>query len=139
MNKISKVKTTSSTNEFYNLFKTACKEIASEIISLKDRIKRQTPWENPLIIDKRSSLKEAAQINDSNPSQDNLSKYEHAKQILYETYDRVQENHIQMKIEEISTAVVNNKSSLAWKTVNEISGIIKISFKCYMYNTYMNT
>ena len=62
MDKLSKVKTTSSTNESYNLFKTACKAIASEIIPLKDKIKKQTPRQNPEIIDKIRSLKEIAQI-----------------------------------------------------------------------------
>ena len=45
-----------------------------------------------------------------NPSQDNLSKYEQAKQILYEMYDRVQENYLQTNIDAIYTAVVNKKS-----------------------------
>ena len=53
MDKLSKVKTTLSTNESYNIFKTTCKKILSEIIPLKDIIKIQNPWINPEIIDKK--------------------------------------------------------------------------------------
>ena len=59
------------------------------------------------MIDKRRTLKEVAQIKDSNPSQDKLYKYEQLKKILYATYDREKENYLQTKIDEITTAVVN--------------------------------
>ena len=59
-------------NSIYSNFEIACKEIATETISLKPKKKRRIPWENLNIRNKRKILHDAAQQKDNNPTIENI-------------------------------------------------------------------
>jgi hypothetical protein len=56
------------------------------------------------------------------PSSDNTVKFKEAQTKLTEQYEREQAEYLQSKIDSIEKASTNQKSAIAWKTVNEISG-----------------
>ena len=111
-----------STNIIYKHFKTSCRESTKEIIPIKEKLKKRTPWENQDICLKRKNLYQAAQLTNYCPSEVNTESYNLAHKLLYDTYDTEQEIYLQSKIDEIKMAVSNKKSALAWKAVNDVSG-----------------
>ena len=63
-----------------------------------------------------------AEIKNSEPTEINISNFNSARDNLNATYESEQKKYIQNKIVEITNATANQKSSQAWKYVNEISG-----------------
>ena len=59
---------------------------------------------------------------DSQPSQQNKQNFSKALKSLKKTYLSEQTKYLQQKIDEIENSVANQKSSNAWKVINEISG-----------------
>ena len=51
-----------STNIIYEHFEISCRESAKEIIPIKEKLKKRTPWENQDICLKRKNLHQAAQL-----------------------------------------------------------------------------
>ena len=111
-----------SSNIIYEYFETSCRESSKEIIRIKEKLIKRTPWENQDICLKRQNLHQAAQLKNSCPSEENTETYNLAKKLLYDTYDKQQEICLQSKIDEIKMAVLNKKSDMAWKAVNDVSG-----------------
>ena len=70
----------------------------------------------------RKAVQEAAKTRNSNPSEENVAKFKAAQTQLTETYEKEQAEYLQTKIDEIEKSSCNQKSAVAWKTVNEISG-----------------
>ena len=67
-------------------------------------------------------LHEAAQLKDSQPSPENICHFNDARAALKDTYEAEQTEFIQRKIDQITNAVSNKRSAVAWKSINEISG-----------------
>ena len=63
-----------------------------------------------------------AEIKNAEPTANNINNFNSARDTLTAAYEKEQKNYIQEKIEEITKAATNQKSSQAWKAVNEISG-----------------
>lgn len=72
-------------------------------------------------------LKQASTIKDVNPTQENINYkllhyYKHTQKLRFDEYEYEQSKYLQNRIDEITPAVTNKKSSTVWKTINEISG-----------------
>ena len=63
-----------------------------------------------------------AEIKNSEPTEINISNFNSARDNLNATYESEQKKYIQNKIDETTNATTNQKSSEAWKAVNEITG-----------------
>ena len=64
-----------STNIRYDNLEISYREIAKEIIPIKEKLKKRTPWENQDIFLKRKNLHQAAQLKNSCPSEENTESY----------------------------------------------------------------
>ncbi|XP_063587867.1 uncharacterized protein LOC134765253 [Penaeus indicus] len=109
-------------NETYMNFVKAHKQAAQECIPLKPKRQQKIPWENEEVQHKRKTLKQAAHTKSNCPTQGNIKIYRNNRKDLEETYRIEQQKYIQNQIDTITTAAKNQQSSLAWQTVNEISG-----------------
>ena len=63
-----------------------------------------------------------ANLKNKTPTSTNIRNYRKARQELEETYNIEQHKYIQEQIETIRNAAENKQSSLAWQTVNEVTG-----------------
>ena len=113
---------TKSTNTAFNNFQKACKEIASNTIPLKPKVKKRKPWETEEIRQRRKDLHTAAKLCNTYSSPENSSQFNNARSALENAYEVEQTKYLQNKINIISNTASNKKSAEAWKTVNEISG-----------------
>ena len=80
------------------------------------------PLENEIITEKRQQLKKLAQMKNRNATKANIRKHKQAQKDLETKYLNEQQKHIQSQIDRIENASENKQSSLAWQTVNEITG-----------------
>ena len=80
------------------------------------------PLENEIITEKRQQLKKLAQMKNRNATKANIRKHKQAQKDLETKYLNEQQKHIQSQIDRIENASENKHSSLAWQTVNEITG-----------------
>ena len=80
------------------------------------------PWVSEIIIEKRKQLKKLAQMENRNATRTNVRKHKQAQKDLEATYLNEQQKYIQSQIDRIENASENKLSSLAWQTVNEITG-----------------
>ena len=80
------------------------------------------PWENEIIIEKRKQLKKLAQMKNRNATRTNVRKHKQAQKDPEATYLNEQQKYIQSQIDRIENASESKQSSLAWQTVNEITG-----------------
>ena len=112
----------SSPNNTYNNFISACEDASKETIPLKKNTKKRVPWDSEDIVSKRKILHRMAEIKSSEPTEINISNFNSERDNLNGTYESEQKKYIQNKIDEITNALTNLKSSKAWKAVNEISG-----------------
>ena len=110
---------TKSTN---TTFQKACKEIASNTIPLKPKVKKRKPWEIEEICQRRKDLHTAAKLRNTYSSPENSNQFNNARSALENAYEAEQTKYLQNKINIISNTVSNKKSTEAWKTVNKISG-----------------
>ena len=92
------------------------------LIPLKEKVKRKVPWENETVTEKRKQLKKLAQMKNRNATRANVKKHKQAQKDLKKTYLNEKKEHIQSQIDRIENASENKQSSLAWKTVNEVTG-----------------
>ena len=92
------------------------------LIPLKEKVKRKVPWENETVTEKRKQLKKLAQMKNRNATRANVKKHKQAQKDLKTTYLNEKKEHIQSQIDRIENASENKQSSLAWKTVNEVTG-----------------
>ena len=92
------------------------------LIPQKEKIKRKVPWENETMIEKRKQLKKLAQMKNRNATTGNIRKHKQAQKDLEPTYFNEKQKYIQSQIDRIENASENKQSSLAWQTVNEITG-----------------
>ena len=111
-----------SANNVYQNFVKAHKETADMLIPQKEKVKRKVPRENETIIEKRKQLKKLAQMKNRNATRANVRKHKQAQKDLEATYFNEQQKYIQSQIDRIGNASENNQSSLAFQTVNEITG-----------------
>ena len=111
-----------SPNEKYNNFVISLEEAAKENIPLKPKSKKHVPWESDSIKDKRMKLKEKSSTKRYKPSATADQELKDARNQLKDAYKEEQEIYIQNKINLIHNAALNKQASLAWKTVNEVSG-----------------
>ena len=109
-------------NTTYENFVTTHREAATECIPVKPKIKRKVPWESKQVIEKRELLKQASNMKKSNPTKSNFSKYKKAQKDLVASYELKQRNYVLSQIDKIKNAAENRQSSVAWKTVNEVTG-----------------
>ena len=91
----------------YTYFEKTCKDAANKVIPLKPKLKKRIPWEIEQICQKRDILHKAAQLKESSPTQMNINKFINAQELILMIQNK---NYI------------NKKSTLAWQTINEISG-----------------
>ena len=111
-----------NSNSIYNNIVNAHENAAEANIPKMERKKNRIPWENKEIIDKREKLKEAYESSTRRLTRANKSALDNAKQKLDEAYKQELEAYIQEKTNIIQHAAENQQSSLAWATVNEITG-----------------
>lgn len=111
-----------SPNTTFDNFTQSCEEAAKQAMPLKNKIKKRVPWENKDIVEKRRSLHKMAEIKNAEPTANNINNFKSARDTLTAAYEKEQKKYIQEKTEEIINATTNQKSSQAWKAVNEISG-----------------
>ena len=71
---------------------------------------------------KKKQLKKLAQMKNRNSTRPNVRKHKQAQKDLEATYLNEQQKYIQSQIDRIENASENKLSSLAWQTVNEITG-----------------
>ena len=111
-----------SANNAYQNFVKAHKETAEMLIPQKEKVKRKVPREKETIIEKRKQLKKLAQMKKRNATRANVRKHTQAQKNLEATYFNEQQKYIQSQIDRIGNASENKQSSLAFQTVNEITG-----------------
>ena len=92
------------------------------LIPQKEKVKQKVPWENEIIIENRKQLKKVSQMKNRNATRANARKHKQAQKDLEATYFNEQQKHIQSQIDRIENTSENKQSSLAWQTVNEITG-----------------
>ena len=80
------------------------------------------PWKNEIIIEKRKRKNRNAQMKNRNATRANVRKYKQAQKDLEATYFYEQQKYIQSQIDRIENASEKKQPSLAWQTVNEITG-----------------
>ena len=83
------------------------------------------PWENEILIEKRKQLKKLAQMKNRNATRANVKKHKQGLKDLEATYEQQyneQQKYIQSQIDRIKNASEKKQSSVAWQTVNEITG-----------------
>ena len=103
-------------------FMNAHKQAAEDCIPLKHKTKHKLPWENEIVEQKCECLKILANLKNKTPTSTNIRNYRKARQELEGTYNIEQHKYIQEQIETIRNAAENKQSSLAWQTVNEVTG-----------------
>ena len=113
---------TKSTNTTFNNFQKACKEIASNTIPLKPKVKKRKPWETEETCQRRKDLHTAAKLRNTYSSPENSNQFNNARSALENAYEVEQTKYLQNKINIISNTGSNKKSAEAWKTVNKIRG-----------------
>ena len=111
-----------SSNTIYNNIIEAHSKAAELHVPTKPRRKKKVPWEDTNITHKREELKKCHESKNVNPSPENKDKIEVAKKELDDAYLAEQEKYISEQIAIIENAHINQKSRLAWSTINEISG-----------------
>ena len=116
-----------TTDQQYTAFVKAHKEAATEHMPLKPKVKQRIPWECNKISEARLRLKKIAMTKNKNPSRSNITKYNAAKRTLDAAYQEEQQNYLNMQIDTLQSAADNQKASVAWKIVNDISGKKKSS------------
>jgi exonuclease III len=109
-------------NSTYDNFVTAHNEAAVDCIPLKPKVKRRVPWETVAVLKQRDQLKSVAKLKNLNPIKSNISKFKKAQKDLAEIYNLEQRNYVLTQIDKIAHASTNKQSSMAWQTVNEVSG-----------------
>ena len=92
------------------------------LIPLKEKVERKVPWENETITEKRKQLKKLTQMKNRNATRANVKKHKQAQKDLKTTYLNEKQKYIQSQIDRIENASENKQSSLAWQTVNEVTG-----------------
>ena len=118
----SAVKNCKTANEKYIEFVNAHTESTKKNIPLKTKFKKRVPWENKIIKEKRTELKQLSTLMRSNTNSINTTKLNSARRKLQETYIAEQSKYLQKQIKDITMAADNKKSALAWQIVNRISG-----------------
>ena len=101
---------------------TAHDEAAEKVIPERPKMKQRVPWETKAVIDKRNDLKRAAAAKRINATRSNVKNYNIIQKDLADTYDKEQQTYIQSQIDLIKTSVDSHQSSLAWQTVNKVTG-----------------
>ena len=114
--------TKESANSAYQNFVKAHKETAEMLIPQKEKVKQKVPWENEITIEIRKQLKKLARMKNRNATRANVRKHKEAQKDLEATYFNEQQKYIQFQTDRIENAFENKQSSLAWQTVNEITG-----------------
>ena len=109
-------------NNTYINFMNAHKQAAEDCIPLKHKIKHKVPWENEIVEQKRECLKMLANQKNKTPTSTYIRNYRKARQELEETYNIEQHKYIQEQTETIRNAAENKQSSLAWQTVDKVTG-----------------
>ena len=108
-------------NQLYNNITAAHKEAARIHIPVKKKVKQHVPWENELVSSKREEVKKAFEETLARKTRSKVEKLEKAKKELQDAYDVEQENYVQEKVDTITNAAENQRTRLAWKTVNELT------------------
>ena len=109
-------------NTTYDNFVVAHSEAAADCIPLKPKAKRRVPWETVAVTEKREHLKRVAKIKNIKPTKRNIANFKIAQQDLVDTYNLEQRNYVLNQIDKIAHSAANKQSSIAWQTVNEVSG-----------------
>ena len=109
-------------NSVYENIIESHKKAAEDCVPLKEKQQKRIPWENENIAEKRKILKECQEKKQQKEIPENVERFEAAKEELDAAYLKEQEEYIKEKVAEIQDAHINQKSRLAWSTINEISG-----------------
>ena len=88
---------------------------------MKPKIKSRVPWESKQVIEKRECLKKASNLKRTKPTKSNMAKFKKAQKDLVETYESEERLYVLSQIDKLKNAAENRQSSVAWKTVNEIT------------------
>ena len=109
-------------NSTYENFVRSHHEAAAKCIPVKPKIKSRVPWESKQVIEKRVCLKKASNLKRTKPTKSNMAKFKKAQKDLVETYVSEQRLYVLSQIDKLKNAAENRQSSVAWKTVNEVTG-----------------
>ena len=111
-----------STNSTYQNFIESHLAAAKKYIPHRPKLKRKAPWENEIIKAKRDTLKDLTKQAAKYTTCQRKRIKEQAWKELNQAYLEEQQKYIQDQIDKINNSVINQQSSLAWKTINCISG-----------------
>ena len=106
----------------YDNLVSAVKEAAEKTIPRRKKRKCLVPWEDDDILACRDRVKEASKAKRISELPEDKKKLKDTIAELESLYQQKQEEYVKKKSREIEDAHYNHKSSLVWKTVNEISG-----------------
>ena len=109
-------------NTTYENFIKAHQEAASSCVPLKPKKRKRVPWESQAIQDQREKIRSSAARKNDKPTPQNVTKFNREKQKMTRIYRNELETYIQDKIDTISQLSENKQSSMAWDTINEITG-----------------
>ena len=109
-------------NITYENFVKAHREAVLNCIPLKPIKRKRVPWETPEIQIQRKKIRCSAIWKNENPGPQNVTKFNREKQKMTKLYQAELENYLQNKIALIKTYLENKQSSMAWDTINEITG-----------------
>ena len=111
-----------SANTKYNHFELVCKQQPQTPSHWNPKSRNEHHGRLRKFAKKHKRLHEAAQLNDSQPTPENITNFGNTRDALKETYEAEQLEDLKRKINHITNAVNNQRSAIAWKTVDEISG-----------------
>ena len=107
-------------NSSYNNFFEATKHAANSCLPKREHIRQKLPWENNMVTQARNALRKASKSKNENPTAQNINTTIMLQR--QQVYTAEKAKYIQEKIDMISEAAESQKSSLAWQTVNKITG-----------------
>ena len=109
-------------NSIYQNFIEASKHAAKRCLPERDRLRQKLPWENDTVIGVRNELRAASKSKNKNPTPQNIDAATVLQRKLEQVYKSEKAKFIQEKIDSITAAAESQKSSLAWQTINKITG-----------------
>ena len=109
-------------DDIYSSLTEAHKEAAKKCVPKRKGKKKQVPWENEKIKEKRNQLKSAYNKKNSAPTAEHAEILDKAKKDLQAAYDKEQSDYIVQKCSEIENASVQQQPRKVWDIVKEITG-----------------
>ena len=109
-------------SERYQRFIEANKEAAQACVPKRRRVKASLCTKHPDVLTARQKVEEASQKLEEVSSEENRTQLKEAKEFLFRTYDRLNEEKTMEMVDRIQAAQGDGRYGEAWKVVNEMTG-----------------